>query len=32
MSLVRINEKLHERKVAAPIYRTKINGSGDPLR
>jgi hypothetical protein len=31
-SLVRITEELLERKVAAPVYKTEINGRGDPLR
>jgi hypothetical protein len=29
LSLVRIIEDLLERKVAAPIYKTEINGRGD---
>jgi hypothetical protein len=32
LSLVRITEELLERKVAAPVYKTEINGSGDLLR
>jgi hypothetical protein len=28
---VRIIEELLERKVAAPVYKTKINGGGDSL-
>jgi hypothetical protein len=28
LSLVSINEKLLERKVAAPFYKTEINGHG----
>jgi hypothetical protein len=31
LSLVRIIEELLERKVAAPVYKTKINGGGDSL-
>jgi hypothetical protein len=31
-SLVRIIEELLERKVAAPVYKTEINGRGDSLR
>jgi hypothetical protein len=31
-SLVRIIEELLERKVAAPVYKTKINGRGDSFR
>jgi hypothetical protein len=30
--LVRIIEELLERKVAAPVYKTEINGCGDLLR
>jgi hypothetical protein len=30
-SLVRIIEELLERKVAAPVYKTEINGRGDLL-
>jgi hypothetical protein len=29
---MRINEELLERKVAAPVWRTEINGRGKPLR
>jgi hypothetical protein len=32
LSLVRIIEELLERKVAAPVQKTKINGRGDSLR
>jgi hypothetical protein len=32
LSLVKITEQLLERKVAAPVYETEINGRGDPLR
>jgi hypothetical protein len=32
LSLVRIIEELLERTVAAPVYKTEINGCGDPLR
>jgi hypothetical protein len=32
LSLVRITEELLERKVAAPVYKTEINGDGDSLR
>jgi hypothetical protein len=32
LSLVRIIEELLERKVAAPVYKTEINGRGDSLR
>jgi hypothetical protein len=32
LSLVRTTEELHEGKVAAPVYRTKINDRGNPLR
>jgi hypothetical protein len=32
LSLARIIEGLLERKVAAPVYRTEINGRGDSLR
>jgi hypothetical protein len=31
-SLVRITEELLEKKVAAPVYKTEINGRGDSLR
>jgi hypothetical protein len=31
-SLVRITEELLERKVAAPVQKTEINGRGDSLR
>jgi hypothetical protein len=31
-ALVRINEELLERKVAAPVYETEINDLGDPPR
>jgi hypothetical protein len=31
-SLVRIIEELLERTVAAPAYKTEINGRGDSLR
>jgi hypothetical protein len=30
LSLVRINEELHERKVAAPVKKTEINDRGRP--
>jgi hypothetical protein len=32
LSLVRITEELLERAVAAPVYKTEINGRGDLLR
>jgi hypothetical protein len=32
LSLVRIIEELLERKVAAPVQKTEINGRGDSLR
>jgi hypothetical protein len=32
LSLMRINEELLDRKVAAPGSKTEINGHGDPLR
>jgi hypothetical protein len=32
LSLVRTIEELLERKVAAPVYETEINGLGDSLR
>jgi hypothetical protein len=32
LSLVRIIEELLERRVAAPVYKNKINGRGDSLR
>jgi hypothetical protein len=32
LSLVRIIEELLERKVAAPVWKTEINGRGDSLR
>jgi hypothetical protein len=32
LNLVRITEELLERKVAAPVYKTEINGRGDLLR
>jgi hypothetical protein len=32
LSLVRIIEELLERTVAAPVYKTEINGHGDSLR
>jgi hypothetical protein len=32
LSLVKIIEELLETKVAAPVYKTKINGRGDSLR
>jgi hypothetical protein len=32
LSLVRIIEELLERKVAAPIYETEINGRANTLR
>jgi hypothetical protein len=32
LSLVRITEELLERKVAAPVQKTEINGRGDSLR
>jgi hypothetical protein len=32
LSLVRIIEELLERKVAAPVQKTEINGLGDSLR
>jgi hypothetical protein len=32
LSLVKLNEELLERKVAAPVYETEINGREDPLR
>jgi hypothetical protein len=32
LSLVRIIEELLERTIAAPVYKTEINGRGDPLR
>jgi hypothetical protein len=32
LSLVTITEELLERKVAAPVYKTEINGRGDSLR
>jgi hypothetical protein len=31
LSVVRITEELLERKVVAPVYKTEINGRGDPL-
>jgi hypothetical protein len=31
-ALVRINEKLLERKLAAPVYKTEINDRGGPPR
>jgi hypothetical protein len=30
LSLVRMNEELLERKVAAPVYKTQINDRGGP--
>jgi hypothetical protein len=32
LSLVRITEELLERKVAAPVWKTEINGLEDSLR
>jgi hypothetical protein len=32
LSLVKINKELLERKVAAPVYKTEINGRGESLR
>jgi hypothetical protein len=32
LSLLRINEELLERKVAAPVQKSEINDRGDPLR
>jgi hypothetical protein len=32
LSLVRIIEELLERTIAAPVYKTEINGRGDLLR
>jgi hypothetical protein len=32
LNLVRITEELLESKVAATVYKTEINGSGDQLR
>jgi hypothetical protein len=32
LSLVRITEELLEGKVAAPVWKTEINGRGEPLR
>jgi hypothetical protein len=32
LSLVRIIEELLQRTVAAPVYKTEINGRGKPLR
>jgi hypothetical protein len=32
LSLVRIIKELLERKVAAPVWKSEINGRGDPLR
>jgi hypothetical protein len=32
LSLVRITEELLERKVAAPVQKTEINGREDSLR
>jgi hypothetical protein len=32
LSLVRIIEEQFENKVAAPVYKTEINGRGDLLR
>jgi hypothetical protein len=32
LSLVRINEGLFEKQVAAPIYKTEINARGEPPR
>jgi hypothetical protein len=31
LGFVRITEELRERKVAAPVYKTEINGRGDSL-
>jgi hypothetical protein len=31
-ALVRINEEILERKVAAPVYKTEFNDRGDPPR
>jgi hypothetical protein len=32
LSLVKVTEEPLERKVAAPVYKTEINGHGDSLR
>jgi hypothetical protein len=32
LNLVMIKEEILERKVAAPIYKTEINGPGEPSR
>jgi hypothetical protein len=32
LSVVRTTEELLERKVAAPVQKTEINGCGDSLR
>jgi hypothetical protein len=32
LSLVRKSEELLERTVAAPVWKTEINGNGDSLR